>query len=357
MRSCASIVTFAIASSFSLISSSSALIPCFSCLRRRSVAFVNRLTQLREALAPLREQPATSRRRAAELDTRAAVSRDRLDHGAGPGATEPRTPSEALPTPEVSAGSRRACVREAGEQEDREAEHDQPPRPAPGHEEADRHTARAATPSTSSAVDGGTPKNLPLRDHRLDRHGPGLVRGHLLHRRLSRPVRPSASRTQGRSCAFAGSLAPQLEHSARGTDALLIRLGTKLERTQRFGNSLPQRADQLPVVVVRDLPGPVVELELLQRRRAPGHAARPARARAVRARRARRARRWPDRARAEREARRRARRRRPARRRWRSRARSCPCERAQLAVAGREAALLGRARPQGDERAREEDEA
>lgn len=41
--------------------------------------------------------------------------------------------------------------------------------------------------------------------------------------------------------------------------------GTQVERAQRLGRSLAQWADELAVVVVRDLPGAMVEFELLQR--------------------------------------------------------------------------------------------
>jgi hypothetical protein len=40
--------------------------------------------------------------------------------------------------------------------------------------------------------------------------------------------------------------------------------GTQVERAHRLCRSLPQRADELAVVGVRDLPGAVVEFELLQ---------------------------------------------------------------------------------------------
>ena len=43
----------------------------------------------------------------------------------------------------------------------------------------------------------------------------------------------------------------------------------EVEGTQRFGGTTPQRADELAVVVVRDLAGPVVELELLERGECP----------------------------------------------------------------------------------------
>ncbi len=41
--------------------------------------------------------------------------------------------------------------------------------------------------------------------------------------------------------------------------------GTQVKRAHCLRRSLPQRADELAVVVVRDLPGTVVELELFQR--------------------------------------------------------------------------------------------
>ena len=44
-----------------------------------------------------------------------------------------------------------------------------------------------------------------------------------------------------------------------------MRSRADVEGTQRFGGTTPQRADELAIVVVRDLAGTVVELELLQR--------------------------------------------------------------------------------------------
>src|SRR5439155_25486476 len=80
------------------------------------------------------------------------------------------------------------------------------------------------------------------------------------------PIRAPHS---GQKRLFGGSLLPQFWQLARGTDALLARLGPHLERAQRLGNSLPQRPDELAVVLVRDLARAVVELELLQGRERP----------------------------------------------------------------------------------------
>ena len=69
-----------------------------------------------------------------------------------------------------------------------------------------------------------------------------------------------------------------------------------LERLQRARGLASQRPDERSVVLVGDRSRPVVELELLERRRAPGRAPRAARGGAARPRRARRGR--PTRARA-----------------------------------------------------------
>jgi hypothetical protein len=59
---------------------------------------------------------------------------------------------------------------------------------------------------------------------------------------------------------------PQVGQLATGANLILRRLsGTQVERAHRLRRSLPQRADELAVVGVRDLPCAVVELELLQR--------------------------------------------------------------------------------------------
>jgi len=71
---------------------------------------------------------------------------------------------------------------------------------------------------------------------------------HLLGRRGNLPVPPSP-----------------LPRSAV-VDGRLRRLGTKVERAQRVRGTTPQRADELPVVVVRDLSRAVIELELFERR-------------------------------------------------------------------------------------------
>src|SRR5439155_4392999 len=80
------------------------------------------------------------------------------------------------------------------------------------------------------------------------------------------PIRAPHS---GQKRLFGGSLLPQFWQLARGTDALLARLGPDLERAQRLGDSLPQRPDELAVVLVRDLARAVIELELFQGRERP----------------------------------------------------------------------------------------
>src|SRR5262245_55070724 len=67
--------------------------------------------------------------------------------------------------------------------------------------------------------------------------------------------------------ALAGSFAPQLSHLARRTHTLLLgRLRLRFQRPQSLSDPQPQRANQLAVVLVGDLAGAVVELELLERR-------------------------------------------------------------------------------------------
>jgi hypothetical protein len=53
-------------------------------------------------------------------------------------------------------------------------------------------------------------------------------------------------------------------HRPAGADRRLRRR-PQVERAQRLRGSTPKRADQPPIVVVGDLAGPVVELELLER--------------------------------------------------------------------------------------------
>jgi hypothetical protein len=48
---------------------------------------------------------------------------------------------------------------------------------------------------------------------------------------------------------------------------LAMRRRAHLEGTKRFGGATPQRADELAVVLVRNLARAVVELELLERRK------------------------------------------------------------------------------------------
>src|SRR5207245_3376952 len=63
----------------------------------------------------------------------------------------------------------------------------------------------------------------------------------------------------------AGRRLPQFSHLAAGTNPFPLRLRPQLERTQRLGGASAQRADELAVILVGDLPGAVVELELLER--------------------------------------------------------------------------------------------
>ena len=67
-----------------------------------------------------------------------------------------------------------------------------------------------------------------------------------------------------------GSFAPQVGQLATGANLILRRLsGTQVKRAQCLRRSLPQWADELAVVGVRDLSGAVVEFELLQRSERP----------------------------------------------------------------------------------------
>ena len=172
---------------------------------------------------------------------------------------------------------------------------------------------KAAPPITSRIVEGGTPKSRRSRDLRLDRHRPGLGR--------AAPPAPPSPRTpasdrephSGQKRAFAGSLAPQLEHLAC-RHGLAPSFDSARSSRARSASATRCRSGpiELAVVLVGDPSRSGGRTRAPSARPGRGRASRPARARAARAARARRARRSSDRARGERAAPRRARRRRRA---------------------------------------------
>src|SRR5919201_2689303 len=70
----------------------------------------------------------------------------------------------------------------------------------------------------------------------------------------------------GQKWAPSGTRAPQLGQLATGMRLGLAFAGAAVERAQGLGGASPKRADELAVILVRDLARPVVELELLQSR-------------------------------------------------------------------------------------------
>ena len=294
---------------------------------------------------------ATSRRSRGQLDPRAAVSRDRLDRGTGPRADGVDRATDARATPEASPGSRRVCETKPVSTKIASPRTISPQGQRPRREEHDRERERARRRARAGASTAGRRRAAARRRSGWTGTGPVSLGGS-----SCTAVSPDVPRVRAPHCgqkrALGGSSAPQLGHSAFGTDSLLLRSGTWLERPQRFGRLAPQRADELAVVLVRDLAGAVVELELLQRREravallgqleraaAPARPARRAVVVRAPARAGTAARRRRTQAAAssaptdEREA------------------RSCPCERRELAVPRREAPLLARVRPERDQRA------
>ena len=88
--------------------------------------------------------------------------------------------------------------------------------------------AKLATPSTSRNVEGGTPKIRRCATCGSTGTGPVSVAGSSCTA-VSPDDASARAPHSAQKRAFAGSLAPQLEHLARGTDSLPVRLGAELE--------------------------------------------------------------------------------------------------------------------------------
>src|SRR5206468_8413210 len=82
------------------------------------------------------------------------------------------------------------------------------------------------------------------------------------------PVRASTGEPHcGQKRLFFGSLEPQTAQLAGGMNGVVrLRAGLALQGTQSLDRAPAQRPHQFAVILVRDLPGAVVELELLQGR-------------------------------------------------------------------------------------------
>ena len=171
----------------------------FRVLRGRAVSCIHGLAKLPEPLSPLRGQPADLAPEAGELDPCAAVSGDRPTAApARAGRSRARRAMPALPPRSHSEDALTVEMKPVTSQMATPSD-DQPPGPPPG---AKRAIARAklATPSTSSNVEGGTPKNRRCATCGSTGVGPVSVAGTLLRRRSPRTMRPSASRTRDRTC-------------------------------------------------------------------------------------------------------------------------------------------------------------
>src|SRR4051794_2156271 len=120
--------------------------------------------------------------------------------------------------------------------------------------------ASAAVASANTTIGGVTPKYLGITASYVTGLAVVSYRGRGTTSVSSPLFRPQA----GQNCASGGSAAPQRRQLLATADTRPI-LETRLERLQRLGRLPAVLADERAVIVVGDLAGAVVELELLER--------------------------------------------------------------------------------------------